>query len=222
MKTPTEVGVFVRTNKIAKFQKKTYNVFMNSKTFIFIGRSASGKGTQIKLLSKYFKEIDDKEYFHLESGNRFRAFIEEEKYTSKLAKEVSNNGRLQPEFLSIWVWSSELINNLNEEKNLFIDGTPRRLIEAKILDEALSFYNRNEVDVIYVNVSREWATESMKKRGRADDVHDTNKESRMDWFDKQVVPVIDYYRSHKNYKFHDINGEQSIEKVHEDIVNSIK
>ncbi len=194
---------------------------MNAKTFIFIGRSGSGKGTQVKLLSEYFARQGEGQPFHLESGERFRNFISKDSYTSNLAKEITQTGGLQPEFLSIWVWTSELLENLKEGTDLYIDGTPRRIIEAKILDQALNFYNRNEVNVIYINVSTDWAKNSMKNRGREDDVQENNKESRMNWFDEEVVPVLDYYRAHKKYVFHDINGEQTIEKVHEDILKSL-
>jgi adenylate kinase family enzyme len=125
---------------------------------------------------------------------------------------------LHPEFLSIWVWGGELTEKFEKDHHLFIDGTPRRLVEAKILESVFDFYNREKVNVIYLNVSREWSTSRMKSRGREDDIEDHDIKKRLDWFGDEVSLVVDYYRSHKNHNFIEINGEQDIEKVHEDIV----
>ena len=194
---------------------------MNLKTIIFIGRSGCGKGTQVDQLSQYIKEHDNRSIFHLEAGNRFRNFINEDTYSSILAKHIADEGGLQPEFLSIWAWGGEMIKHVEKHQHLFVDGTPRRYIEAKILESAFDFYGRNEVDIVYINVSREWATKRMKARGRHDDKDAKDVTARLDWFDDDVVPVVDYYRAHKSHNFHEINGEQSIEKVHEDILGSL-
>jgi len=71
----------------------------NPKAFIFIGRSGCGKGTQVKLFSEKFKEDKpDQSFCYLESGKKFRDFISEETYSSRLSKEAMDEGRLQPEF----------------------------------------------------------------------------------------------------------------------------
>lgn len=190
-------------------------------TNIFIGRSGCGKGTQVDMLSDLISKQKLGEIFHLEAGGRFREFIKENNYSSRIAKEILDDGGLQPEFLSIWAWGGELIRGLKKEQHLFIDGTPRRISEAKILESAFDFYGRNKVNIIYINVSRDWAIERMHGRGRADDLEKESINARLKWFDDDVVPVLDYYRAHKNHNFIDINGEQPIEKVHEDIVRAL-
>lgn len=194
---------------------------MNLQTIFLIGRSGCGKGTQAELLTKYFKENDDRNVFHLEAGQRFRNFIEEETYSSTLAKKVSEDGSLQPEFLSIWAWTGELIKNLEKHDHLIVDGTPRRRSEAHIMESALDFYGRHQVDVVYLNVSKGWSIDRLKERGRADDIEKSDVMERMNWFDGDVVPVLDYYRAHKIHRFHEIDGEQEIEKVHRDILDSL-
>ena len=66
---------------------------MVPQTFIFIGRSGCGKGTQSELLHKYLDEHDKEEHliFYLETGARFRDFIAKDNFTSKLAKKVSEH-----------------------------------------------------------------------------------------------------------------------------------
>jgi adenylate kinase family enzyme len=194
---------------------------MNLQTIVFIGRSGCGKGTQVEQFKKFLKENDNREIFHLEAGDRFRNLINENTYTSKLAKEVADRGGLQPEFLSIWAWTDKMVHSLNKDEHLMIDGTPRRLSEAKVLESVFDFLNRTDVNIIYINVSRDWAIQRMKERGREDDKNLEDVIARLDWFETDVVPALDFYRSHKSHKFHEINGEQEIDKVAEDILKSI-
>jgi len=191
-------------------------------TIIFMGRSGCGKGTQVNKLIEHISSVDKHNVLHLEVGGRFRAFIKEDTYASRLANEISESGGLQPEFLSIWAWSGELVQNLNPENHLIIDGAPRRLSEAKILESVFKFYNRGKIQIVYLNVSKDWAIERMKARGRKDDVEMDDVMTRMNWFDTDVVAALDYYRAHKSHLFHDINGEQSIEDVHKEILNSLE
>jgi len=194
---------------------------MNLQTLIFIGRSGCGKGTQIAKVETYLKENSSDPFFHLEAGNRFRNFIKENHYASELATEINELGALQPEFLSVWAWGGELIENLNKNTHLVVDGTPRRVVEAKTLESALGFYKRDNVQIVYVNVSRDWAFQRMIERGRHDDEETEDINMRLDWFESDVVPVIDYYRAHKSHTFHEINGEQSIDEVYQDVLKSL-
>jgi len=195
---------------------------MIPKTIILIGRSGSGKGTQAELLNKHFEEIG-KESIHLESGKIFRDFINKEKnYTSLLASRVNKEGGLQPQFLSVWAWSENLINNLKEDNSLIIDGTPRRLNEAVILEDAFKFYGRDKFHVIYLNVSHDESVGRLKSRGREDDREMDNIEERLAWFDEDVIPVIDYYRTAENSEFHEISGEGNINNIHQDILDILK
>jgi len=195
---------------------------MDLKTIIFIGRSGCGKGTQVTKIADFLKENDTKNFFHLEAGDRFRYFIKQPYYSSQLSKEIAETGGLQPEFLSVWAWTDKLTRDFKENEHLLIDGTPRRLSEAKILESVFEFFNRSKVDIVYLNVGREWATEKMKNRGRSDDQDIKTILTRLDWFESDVVPIIDYYRAHRSHKFHDINGEQEIDKVHQDILKSLE
>jgi adenylate kinase family enzyme len=194
---------------------------MNLQTIVFIGRSGCGKGTQVEQIKNFLKNNDTREIFHLEAGDRFRHLISEKNYTSQLAKEIADKGGLQPEFLSIWAWTDKMVHNLKKDEHLMIDGTPRRLSEAKILESVFDFLNRTDVNVVYLNVSREWAIEGMKERGRDDDKELEDIIARLDWFETDVVPALDFYRAHKSHKFHEVNGEQEIGKVAKDILESI-
>jgi len=194
---------------------------MNLQTIVFIGRSGCGKGTQVEQFRNFLKNKDGREVFHLEAGDRFRSLINEKTYTSQLAKGVASKGGLQPEFLSIWAWTDKMVHSLGQDEHLLIDGTPRRLSEAKILESVFDFLSRTEVSIVYLNVSRDWAIKRMQERGRNDDKELKDVIARLDWFETDVVPALDYYKSHKSHKFYEINGEQEIDKVSEDIIESL-
>jgi adenylate kinase family enzyme len=193
---------------------------MTPQTFIFIGRSGCGKGTQAELLMQKLKEKDsENEIFYLETGQKFRDFTSGDGYTSSLSKEIQSKGGLQPSFLAVWIWSSIFVEKINKNQHLFIDGTPRKFNEALILTEALKFYNRKPY-VIYIDVSRKWAEERLSSRHREDDLELMVK-SRLNWFDTDVIPVIEYFKSNNDVVFLNINGEQEIMDVHNELVSGL-
>jgi adenylate kinase family enzyme len=194
---------------------------MTPQTLIFIGRSGCGKGTQAKMIIDYLKmKSENTPIYYLESGAAFRDFVAGESHTAKLSRKVYEAGGLQPEFLAISIWSNLLIHNLIGGEHLVIDGTPRKLREAHVLDSAFKFYEREKPHLIYLNVLNEWSKERLMGRGRPDDKR-TEIESRLRWFDTDVLPAINFFKNNPDYSFHDINGEQSIEKVGSDILESL-
>ncbi|HRH26605.1 MAG TPA: nucleoside monophosphate kinase [Parcubacteria group bacterium] len=193
---------------------------MTPQTFIFIGRSGCGKGTQAELLMQKLKEKDDSnEIFYLETGQKFRDFTSSGGYTSGLSKEIQSKGGLQPSFLAVWIWSSIFVEKINKDQHLFIDGTPRKFNEALILAEAMKFYGRKPY-VVYIDVGRTWAEERLSSRHREDDLTLMVK-SRLDWFDTDVVPVVEYFKSNTDVDFISVNGEQSIEEVHNELLSKL-
>ena len=194
---------------------------MKQKTFIFIGRSGCGKGTQIELLEEKLKK-DNPEIgiVNVSLGSDLREFWKGEGFSHNLSKEIVEKGDLQPEFLVIYLWGKNLMKNMKGSEHLILDGTPRRLNEAEVLDSALKFYRRENPIVIFLNVSRNWAIERLTNRGRSDDnIEQINK--RLDWFDEDVVPAINYLRNDNFYTFIEINGEQKIEEVHNELIEKV-
>ena len=194
-------------------------------TFVLMGRSGCGKGTQADLLIERLKAtgiVSDKNpLFYLEMGDKFRELINGTSHTSRLAKTVMEKSERQPSFLAISIWSSLLVENLMGDENIIIDGTPRALIEAEALDTAMKFYGRENVCVIHLDVSREWAKNRLEERGRGDDKKPGDIDRRLDWFEKDVVPAINYFEINPDYNYLKINGEQSIEDVHAEIITKL-
>jgi adenylate kinase family enzyme len=189
-------------------------------TIIFIGRSGCGKGTQADLFKNRIHKQDEEHrpILYVETGERFRQFIRDKQYSSDLSKAVYESDERQPNFLACWMWASVLIDELAEKMHLIFDGAPRARAEAELLTTAMRFYSRERPTVIHINVSREWSEKRLLARGRSDDLNLEKIDKRLDWFDKDTVPAINYFKSDPLYRFVEVNGEQSIEKVHSDIV----
>ncbi len=191
---------------------------MNPNAFIFIGRSGCGKGTQAHLLKGLLAKDSSLPIFYVETGDRFRSFIKSDGFVAGLSKSVYENNDRQPDFLGAHMWSDMIINELKGPSHLILDGVARSVNEAKILESALSFLNMEKVYIFHLNVTRDWSKDRLKERGRFDDVTEDAVNKRLDWFDADVLPAIEYFKNSENH-FYEINGEQSIEKVHSDILS---
>lgn len=196
---------------------------MNITAYILMGKPGSGKGTQADLFRLYFaKHFPGEKFFSLETGLRFRILSQSGSYTAKIAKAVNDRGGLQPEFLAVSLWGQLLIENMTEGCSMLVDGSPRKICEAYLMDGALTFYNFSKVKIIYLETTHDEVTKRLLKRGRVDDTP-SGINGRLGWFESDVAPVLEYFKKHPDprYTFHVINGEQSIEKVHQDIIAAL-
>lgn len=184
--------------------------------YIFIGQSGAGKGTQVALLDKAIRAVYGDSIFHLETGEAFRSLIAGESYTAQKTRALIDEGELPPAFLGVHAWSHALIAGYEGQRHVFLDGTPRVAAEVPALLSAFAFYGWRP-HVIYIAVGDVWAKDKLLARGRADD-NAADIDGRIAWFYQSVLPAIDMLKSSPLVTFHTINGEQSIEKVHADIV----
>ena len=191
----------------------------NLLTALFIGRSGCGKGTQSGLLVKYLETGNRvlAPVLYIETGARFREFIQRDSFSSQLSQKIMATDDLQPSFLSTWMWANEFIEKMEEGQHLVIDGSPRKPAEALTMASALRFYGRHRPAVVHLNVSREWSHKHLLARGRADD-DVAGIEKRLNWFDEEVVPAIEFFKHDPNFLFLDIDGERPIEVIHQDII----
>ncbi len=188
---------------------------MSPKTIILMGRAGSGKGTQSAILKEWLSQTG-RPVFYLETGAKFRDFMSKPGYTSGLTKSVVESGGLVPSFLAVWNWGSSLIDYFTGEEHLVIDGTPRMRGEAAMFMEALNFYNRLPVLFIHLNVPAEEVTNRLRLRGRVDDT-DEGIKKRLEAFESEVWPVIEYFKTANQVNFIEVNGHQPIESVAEEI-----
>ena len=199
---------------------------MTPHTFIFIGRYGSGKGTQAKLLIEALKKSDpDRKVLYIETGAGFRKFVEKKgNYTADLTKKVVDSGGLMPEFMPVYIWSNLLVENYTCNEHLVFDGTPRKLLEAKILDPVFSFYGMEKPWVVFLSVDHKESSKRLSLRGaqlgRVDDSKEAI-EKRKKAFEEDVDPVIEWYRTNPNIHFLEIDGDRSVGEIYADIVKKV-
>lgn len=196
---------------------------MTPKTVIFIGPQGSGKGTQIDKLDKLLKEKDPtRRVIDIQTGRRFRALAAKgEGYTEEHVQETLPTGMLQPLFLSTVLWGDAMREHVDDECHLLIDGFPRVVNEAKVLESAFEFYKREPLDIVNLNTPEAIVRARMLDRAREDDTAESIEE-RLRWYREETLPVVEYYRTRKNTVVHDIEGTASIEDVHGEILRALK
>jgi len=214
-------------------------------SFALIGRSGCGKGTQADLLMKHFGNI-----FYVSTGGMLRDLSKMDTLVGKAANKVLEDGGLIPDFMIIGLWMRELCLNLKDGQGFLFDGALRRLSEPKALDGFLKFLDREgSFFPILLDISRQEAFDRLTKRRickkcgkiipfigefkklekcdacggelfhRQDDNVDAIK-NRLDYFDKEVVEVLDYYKN--DNRLITVNGDQPIEKVFQDILKAVE
>lgn len=193
---------------------------MQGKTLVFFGIVGSGKGTQVKLLQEYLKKSDSMEQVYAYPGNVYRTLVSSGTYVGNLIKDSMNRGELQPNFMTNAIFSDILLSELTPEKHLIADGYPRTINQAENFEQMMNFYGRREIKIIYIKLSEEEAMKRNLLRGRHDDTEEGLKR-RFAEYKNHVVPAMDYLKDKPGYSLFEINGEQSIEAVHKDIISKL-
>lgn len=184
-----------------------------------LGKSGAGKGTQVNLL----KETFDFEY--IGSGELLRRKKLENDFTGRSIAKAIDNGDLVPTPVVFSLWMEKL-NEIKEkalDSGILIDGSPRKILEAQLLEESIKWYGWNDnFKVILIDITDEEALKRVKERGkngnRPEDGEEGTKK-RLSWFKEEVEPVISFYE--KNGRLIRINGEQSVEDVYNEILEKV-
>lgn len=190
-------------------------------TVVFYGRAGSGKGTQSQMLmERLAKASPSVKTIYVETGERLRTFMKGDSYSAKLVRDTLNEGKLLGVFIPIWVWTGMLIDEYKGGENLVFDGVARRPEEAPVLDAAMQLYSKDKPFVVHLDVPVPEVKTRLLKRGRHDDKEEKIAE-RLKSYDTDIVKSIDYFRKSPNVRFVEINGHQTPEQVHADIVKAL-
>ncbi|MEJ0002017.1 MAG: nucleoside monophosphate kinase [bacterium] len=194
---------------------------MQGQTYVFFGMTGSGKGTQVKLLMEYLKDRGASDMVYVYPGDEYRKLLDAGTYTASILHEYVPKGRLVPGFMTDAIVANILIASLKKDSILITDGYPRALEQSRNFEEMVNFYERKDVEIVYIEISKEEAVRRMKLRGRHDDT-DEGIATRFDEYVKNVVPSMDYFNNNGNYKIRTVNGEQSPEDVHKEIISALR
>lgn len=98
---------------------------------IMLGAPGAGKGTQAKLIAEKYGVP------HISTGDIFRANIKNGTELGKEAKTYMDKGQLVPDELTVKILLDRVAQN-DCGKGYVLDGFPRTIPQAEVLDEALT------------------------------------------------------------------------------------
>ena len=118
------------------------------KNVIFIAPPAAGKGTQSELLVEKFN------YEHISTGELLRNKQNDGSDLGNQIKELLKTGKLIDDEIVTKLLKEKLVNI---KGNFILDGYPRNIKQASILNDLLSELDISNIAVIYLDVDEETA-----------------------------------------------------------------
>ena len=215
---------------------------MTSMYVVMLGPPGAGKGTQAKKLAQALCLV------HVSTGDLFRENLKNETELGKLAQQFMSQGELVPDDVTVRM-VEERLKRSDCNKGAVLDGFPRTPDQAKALDELLEKINSEVKVVPLITVPDEDLIERLSGRwmspsGRVyhekynpptvkwiddidgsqlyqrEDDKPTTIRHRIDVYQEQTAPLINYYRTKGTLV--EIDGSQSIEDVTEDLLQAVE
>lgn len=207
------------------------------KRILFLGPISSGKDTQsVLLVKKYHLPM-------ISMGNLLREQIARKTLLGKKVSPYLKSGSLVPDNLVLAIVKNRF-RKKDCAKGFILDGFPRDLVQAEFFKKITELNYVFELKLKDKEVFRRIGGRRVclcgmtyhlefnppKKKDicdrcgkklfiRSDDKVRVVKK-RLEVYKKTIKPLIYFYQKQKIYYV--INGNQSIEKIHQDIVNHIK
>ncbi|WOI54487.1 adenylate kinase [Parvularcula sp. LCG005] len=163
---------------------------------IFLGPPGAGKGTQAAYISQ------KRGIPQLSTGDMLRAAITAGTPVGKKAKAVIDAGEL----VSDEIVAGIIADRIDEDdcrKGFLLDGFPRTLEQARMLDDIIAFRNRKIDVVLALQVDENALVDRLNSRiqqtkdaggeVRSDDNVETFRK-RLEVYSTQTAPLIPYYR----------------------------
>lgn len=181
--------------------------------FALFGPPGCGKGTQAVMIKERLG------FLHVSTGDIFRNAIARQDPEAMKAQDLMQRGELVPDEMIAGMLSKELgilLGNAKDAKGLILDGFPRTVSQAGLLDDILVKNNLRFTGVLSLEVEEEELIQRLLKRaqeqGRADDTEEVVRE-RMRVYREKTQPLEDYYKG-KN-QFFAVDGVGSLEDVYQ-------
>jgi len=171
---------------------------MRYRSILLFGAPGSGKGTQGKIIGSI------PGFHHSATGDIFRSLDFQSEMGRKFW-EYAGRGELVPDEFTIRLWKQyikgmEMVNQFHPEAEfLVLDGIPRNLAQARLLDDTLEV-----VLILYLRADLQKMVERLRRRAlkenRIDDASDEVIKKRLDVYERETRPVLDYYAPEKVYR----------------------
>lgn len=162
------------------------------KTILLFGAPGAGKGTQGNILGNI------PGFFHMSCGDVFRN-IDIRSDLGKIFYEHSSRGELVPDEITVKMWAKNIAARVTlgiykpHDDLLILDGIPRTLKQAKLMDEHIDV-----LKIVHLTCSNEKAMfERLRRRALKSNRHDDAEEKviRHRWkvYEQETAPVLTHY-----------------------------
>lgn len=185
---------------------------------IFYGPEGSGKSTQAKMLAKKLNLP------YLGSGDLVRKYAAEDKgIMGDVCRESLEKGHYVADSEMFVLWKLRL-KQPDVQKGWVLDGFPRNYSQAKFLKDKLDKYGKKVNAVFYIKINEAESIKRLLKRGRRSPdgtLHDSEEKikERLKIYHQGEKGVLQLYR--ERGVLQDLDGERTIEEIHQDIMARI-
>jgi adenylate kinase len=153
---------------------------------VLIGPPGAGKGTQAAVLSKELGVP------HISTGDLFREHISKRTELGREVQRYIDNGDLVPDAVTNEMVRERLAED-DAESGFLLDGFPRNVAQAEVLDNILDSDGHAVDGVIEFRVPEDVVVDRLLARGRKDDKEDVIR-YRQQVYRQETAPLLDYYR----------------------------
>lgn len=199
---------------------------------VLLGAPGAGKGTQAAKL------VEDCGLCHISTGDILRAAVKNQTPLGVKAKGFMDAGELVPDDLIIDLMK-ERIEQPDTEKGVILDGFPRTTTQAVALDTMLAELKRPLNAALLIDVDFEVIVKRLTSRRmckecghigsvadaacpacggemyqRDDDKPETIK-NRLDVYEKNTSPLVEYYRGQNILKV--VDGDRDADVVYNEV-----
>ena len=186
-------------------------------TLLFIGPQGSGKGTQVSMLETVW-QASGQAVARIQTGDVFRSLSAADSFAAQTINECITAGRLMPNAITDGLVVERILREIDADNALIFDGYPRNEAQVATLMEVLQFFGRKKIDVIHLDTPDAEVRERMEERGRSDDTSESIA-ARLATYHQETEPLLEHFRSMDAVRVHDIDGADTMEAVHDSIMN---
>ena len=169
---------------------------MRYKAILLFGAPGSGKGTQGKILGSI------PGFFHNATGDIFRS-LDLQSEMGRTFWEYAGRGQLVPDEITIRLWKQyiqgmEMVHGFHPENELLVlDGIPRNLEQAKLIDDTIDVQKIIYLRCADLNKMVERLRRRALRENRFDDANDEVIHKRLIEYEEKTRPVLDFYPDDK-------------------------
>jgi adenylate kinase len=178
---------------------------------LLIGAPGSGKGTQAKLLAARFGIA------HISSGDLLRQHVRDQTSLGQTVQSYVDKGDLVPDGVVMDMLRKPVVA---AAAGYVLDGFPRTVEQAEAAYAVVRPLGAEVQAAIHLDVPRAELVRRLAARGRGSDDTETVIEHRLQVYLDRTVPLLEYYAG-REWMF-TVDGAQSPDVVHEDIVRRIR